>query len=103
MFWHKAFSEGNVNRQATSLDDDNIEKVQKTVLINNTISIREIVEDINISYGSTQHSLVNVLGMKYVNTKYVPKYLNYLRKRRRLEIANEIAEDLIYIKHIINW
>ncbi len=40
------------------------------------IGITEISEDLNISYGSTQHILVKVLGMKRVNARLVPKDLN---------------------------
>lgn len=32
----------------------------------------QITEELNICYGSTQHGLVNVFGMKRVNTRLVP-------------------------------
>ena len=61
--WHKAFSEGrevvenlpNASRPSTSVNDDSIEKVKKIVLENRRVSIREVAETLNISYGSTQH------------------------------------------------
>ena len=72
--WHKAFSEGreivenlpHASRPTTSVNDDNIEKVKKIVLGNHHVGIREVVEALNISYGSTQHIVVHVLGMKCV-------------------------------------
>lgn len=72
--WHKAFSEGrevvenlsHASRPSTSVNDDNMEKVKEIVLENRRVGIREIAEALNISYGSTQHILVNVLGMKRI-------------------------------------
>ena len=70
--WHKAFSEGrevvenfpHATRPSTSVNDDNTEKVEKIVLKNLRVGIREVAEVLNISYGSTQHIVVHVLGMK---------------------------------------
>ena len=70
--WHKAFSEGHevvenlphASRPSTSVNDDNIEKVKKIVLKNRRVGIREVAEALNIFYGSTQHIVVHVLGMK---------------------------------------
>ncbi|XP_018338920.1 PREDICTED: putative uncharacterized protein FLJ37770 [Trachymyrmex septentrionalis] len=82
--WHKAFSEGrevvenlsHASRPSTSVNDDNMEKVKEIVLENRRVGIREIAEALNISYGSTQHILVNVLGMKRIAARLVPKDLN---------------------------
>ena len=40
--------------------------MKKIVLENYRVSIIEVAEALNISYGSTQHILVHVLGMKHV-------------------------------------
>ena len=58
---HEAFSEGrevvenfpHASRPSTSVHDDKIEKVKKIVLENRRVSIREVAEAFNISYGST--------------------------------------------------
>ena len=75
--WHKAFSKGrevvenllHASRRPTSVNDDNIENVKKIVLENGRVGIREVTEALNISYGSTQHIVVHVLGMKRVPAK----------------------------------
>ena len=56
----------------TSVNDDNIEKVKKTVLENRPVGIKEVAEALNISYGSTQHIVVYVLDMKRVEARLVP-------------------------------
>ena len=74
MKWHNEFSEGrevvknlpHVSRPSTSVNDVNIEKVKKIVLENRRVGIREVVEALNISYGSTQYIVVYFLGMKRV-------------------------------------
>ena len=79
--WHKAFSEGHevvenllhASRPSTSVNDDNIKKVKKIVPENRRVCIREVAEAPNISYGLTQHIVVNVLGMKRVAAGLVPK------------------------------
>ena len=84
--WHKAFSEGrevvenlpHVSRPSTSVNDDNIEKVKKILLENRHVAIREVAEALNISYESTQHIVVHVLGMTRVATRLAPKDLNVL-------------------------
>ena len=63
----------HVSRPFTSVNDDNIEKVKKLEFENRRAGVREVAEVLNISYGSTQHIVVHVLGMKRVATKLVPK------------------------------
>ena len=82
--WHKVFSEGHevrknfyyTKRPSTSFNEDKIQKVNEIVLEHHRVGIREIAEDPNISFEMTLHILVNVLGMKRVNARLVPKYLN---------------------------
>ena len=79
--WQKAFSEGrevvenfpHASSPSTSVNDDNIENVKKIVLENCRVAFREVAEALNISYGSTQHIVVHVLGMKRVAARLVPK------------------------------
>ena len=43
------------SRLSPSVNDDNIEKVKEIVLENRCVGIREIAEDLNISYGTPQY------------------------------------------------
>ena len=78
--WHKAFGEGrevienlpHASHPSISVNNDNIEKVKKIVLENRRVGIREVAEALKISYGSTQHIMVYVLGMKRVAVRLVP-------------------------------
>ena len=81
--WYKMFSEGreDVNdeeragRPSTSTTDEKINEVEKMVLANRRITVREVAEDLNISIGSCHSIFINDLGMRRVAAKFVPKLL----------------------------
>ena len=65
------------------LSDENIEAVKKTILDNHRITIREVADDVNISFGSCQAILTDT-------AKIVPKFLNFEQKQRSTYIAQEM-------------
>ena len=69
------------------------------------ITIREVADDDGISIGLCHEIFSNVLGMKRVAAKFVPKLLNFEQKQRRMEIAqeslNEFNDDAELMKRII--
>ena len=79
-FWYNQFKEGLVDvnddarpgRPSTSTADDNIEAVKKMILHNRRITIREITDDVGISYVSCQAIFTNVLNMKRAAAKIAP-------------------------------
>ena len=97
--WYKMFSEGRedmndeerAGRPSTSTTDENIDEVKKIVLANRRITVREVVEDLNISIGSCHSIFTNDLGMRRV-AKFVPKLLNFDQKQHRINIAKELLE-----------
>ena len=60
-----------------------MEKVMK----NRRITIREDAEDVSISVGSCHAIYSDVLGMKCVVAKFVPKLLNFDQKNCHVNIA----------------
>ncbi|XP_076247372.1 protein GVQW3-like [Calliopsis andreniformis] len=93
--WYKMFSEGreDVNdeeragRPSTSTTDEKINEVEKMILANRRITVREVAEDLNISIGSCHSIFINDLGMRRVAAKFVPKLLNCDQKQHRMNIA----------------
>ena len=72
--WYNLFKEGrendahvNVNdytrpsRPSTSTTDINVEAVENMILYNRRITIREVADDVHISYGSCQPIFTDVL------------------------------------------
>lgn len=87
--WYKLFKEGreNVNDDArpgssiTSKTDENVEKVKEIVMENRRITIREVADDVGISVGSCHTIFSDILGMKRVAAKFVPKLINFEQKK----------------------
>ncbi|UYV78130.1 hypothetical protein LAZ67_16000210 [Cordylochernes scorpioides] len=100
--WYKTFSEGreDVNdegrarRPSTSTTDEKINEVEKMILANRRITVREVAEDLNISIGSCHSIFINDLGMRRVAAKFVPKLLNCDQKQHRMNIANEMLDSV---------
>ena len=54
---------------------------------NRRITIREVADDVGISFGSCQAIFRDVLGMICAAAKIVSKLLNFEQKQRRMDIA----------------
>ncbi|UYV64764.1 hypothetical protein LAZ67_3001906 [Cordylochernes scorpioides] len=100
--WYKMFSEGqeDVNdeeragRPSTSTTDEKFNEVEKMILANRRIAVREVAEDLNISIGSCHSIFINDLGMRRVAAKFVPKLLNCDQKQHRMNITNEMLDSV---------
>ncbi|XP_018360609.1 PREDICTED: putative uncharacterized protein FLJ37770 [Trachymyrmex cornetzi] len=100
--WYKRFKEGreNVNddaksgRPSTSCNDEHVKKVKEIVLANRRITIREVAEELRILYGSCEAIFINILGMKRVAAKFIPKILNFQQKQYRVELAKQMLADI---------
>ncbi|UYV66957.1 hypothetical protein LAZ67_4003451 [Cordylochernes scorpioides] len=81
-------------RPSTSTTDEKINEVEKMILANRRITVREVAEDLNISIGSCHSIFINDLGMRRVAAKFVPKLLNCDQKQHLMNIANEMLDSL---------
>ena len=61
---------------------------------NHRITIREIADDVGISFGLCQAIFTNVLSIKSAAAKIVPKLLNFEQKQRRMDIVLEMLTML---------
>ena len=83
--WYNQFKEGQEDtngdarpgRPSKSTTDENIEAVYKIILDNHQAAIREVANDVGISFGSCQVIFTKNLGMKRATAKIVPKLLNF--------------------------
>ena len=83
--WYTLFTEGQeeVNddarpgRPSTSTTNENTEAVKKIVMENRRITIREVAKDVGITVGSGHAIFSDILGLKRVTAKFVPKLLNF--------------------------
>ncbi|UYV74376.1 hypothetical protein LAZ67_11003273 [Cordylochernes scorpioides] len=86
--------EERAGRPSTSTTDEKINEVEKMILANRRITVREVAEDLNISIGSCHSIFFNDLGMRRVATKFVSKLLNCDQKQHRMNIANEMLDSV---------
>ena len=72
---------------------------------NRRLTIREISEDLNISYGSVQNILTTDLNMRQVSAKFVPRVLTVKQKQQRssisLELCDLAASDSSFLGNVI--
>ena len=82
-----------------------MEKVKVMVLANCRTTIREVDEKIEISYGSCETIFTNVLNMKRMVAKFVPKLLNFQQKKHGVTFAEQmpanVDDDPDLFKHVI--
>jgi len=95
-----------VNRLKTRRDRDvHVERVGKMIRSNRRLTIREISEDLNISYGSVQNILTTDLNTRRVSAKFVPRGLMIEQKQQRLSISLELhdraASDSSFLGNVI--
>ena len=73
--------------------------------VSRKLTIGEIAEELNIAYGSAQDILFNDLGFRRVAAQLVPKDLNCMQKRDRVDVAKDmlskVDSDPSFIKRII--
>lgn len=89
--WYKAFQSGRESvedlprsgRPSTSSTEQNVEKVKEIVNENRHASLRKIAHDLNMSHESVRTILTDILGMRRVAARLVPKELNFLQKQYR--------------------
>ena len=69
------------------------------------ITIREIADDIGISFGSWQAIFTDILSMKRTAAKIVPKLQNFEQNQSRMDIAQVILtmfnDDADLLKKVI--
>ena len=95
--WYNRFKQGRegvnddagTGRPSTSTIDENIKAVKNMILDNRRITIRELTDDLGISFGICQAIFTEVLGMKRVAAKIVPKLINFEQKQCRMDIEKK--------------
>ena len=81
-------------RPSTSKTNENTEAVKKIVVDNRRITIIEVAEDVGISVGSFHAIFSDILCLKRVAAKFVPKLRNFYQKTRHMTIAQEMLNDV---------
>jgi len=84
--------EDRSERPSTSKTQENVERVSEMIRSNRWLTIREISEDPNISYGSVHNILTTDLNVRRVSAKFVPRVLTVEQKQQRLSVSLELSD-----------
>ena len=84
--------EERIGCPSTSKTHENVERVSEMIQSNRRLTIRDISEDLNFSYGSVQNILTTDLNMRRGSAKFLPRVLTVEQKQRLLSISLELRD-----------
>ena len=96
--WIEKFKSGRTSvkhaegagRPSTSTSEEKTEQTQQMILANRRINIDELAQSLQISHGSAQKIIHEILGYHKVSARWVPRELTEEHKRRRVEICQTL-------------
>jgi len=88
-------------RPSTSKPQENLKRVSEMIRSNRRLTIREISEDLNISYGSVQNILTTDLNMRRVSAKFVPRVLRVEQKQQLLSISLGLRDRALSVSSFL--
>ena len=81
-------------RKVTVRTDKRIAAIEEYVMKDRGITVRQVGENFDIGYGTAQDILTNVLGMRRVCARWVPRLLVPEQKTVRVQICTELQQRL---------
>ena len=72
---------------STSQTQENVERVSKMIRSKRRLTIKEISDDLNVSYDSVQNILTTDLNMRRVSAKFAPCVLTVEQKQQCFSIS----------------
>ena len=81
-------------RKVTVSTDKRIAAIEVYVMEDRQITVRQVDENFDIGYGTAQDILTNVLGMRRVCARWVPRLLVPEQKTVRVQICTELQQRL---------
>ena len=100
--WHRRFKEGREEveddhrswRPSTSRTDKNVERVRQKVPSDRHLSVTMIADELDMNSERVWRIITEDLGMRKICAKMVPKMLNERLNERRVQVCQNILEQL---------
>ena len=100
--WHRRFKEGGEQveddhtsgRPSTSRTDENVEHVRQKVRSDCRLTIIMIADELGMNSERVWRIIMKDLGMRKICAKMVPRLLNKGQKERRVQVCQDILEQL---------
>jgi histone-lysine N-methyltransferase SETMAR len=108
--WVKRFKEDRESlkddprpgRPSTARSEQKVDQVREKIRTDHRLTIREIAEEVSISFGSCQVILTEDLAMRRVAAKFVPRLLSDDHKSRRHEVCDELKQRVEMEPHFMS-
>ncbi|XP_053403130.1 histone-lysine N-methyltransferase SETMAR-like [Mercenaria mercenaria] len=85
--WENAYDLPRSGWKVTSTHDKNVTRVKDLINSDRQLTVREICNKLNLSYGTVHTILKKKLNMRKVAARLIPKLLNCEQKKMRIEAA----------------
>ena len=82
---------GDARPDSPRMSDENLEAVKQVILECLWVTIKDVVDDVGISFGSCKSIFMTDLGMKRAKVKFIPKLQNFEQKQSRMNIAQMLT------------
>ena len=80
-------------RKVTVSTDKRIAAIEEYVMKDRRITVRQVGENFDIGYGTAQDILTNVLGMRRVCARWVPRLLVPVRVQKCTELQQRLLDE----------
>jgi histone-lysine N-methyltransferase SETMAR len=77
-------------RPTTSVSDENVGRVEELVELDRRVTLRELSDQLGISFGSIQEIVSDRLGFSKICARWVPRLLGPMQKRDRVNHCREL-------------
>ena len=95
----KSRDEPSSGRPIEATSEDEVAAVEKLVLQNRSISIKEIMAERNLSYGTVERNFHDHQNLFKVAAAWVPKTLKPVEKAIRVQQARIVTGDEVWLHH----
>ena len=100
--WHRRFKKGRENVEddhrsgssSTSRTDEKVERVRQKVRSDRRLTVRMIADELGMNSERVWWIITEDLGMRKTCPKMVPRLLNGGQKERRVQVCQDIWEQL---------
>ena len=107
--WHRWFKEEREEveddqrsgRPSTSRTDENVKRVRQKVRSDRRLTVRLIADELVMNSKRVWRIIKEDVGMRKICAKMVPRLLNKRQKKRRVQVCQEILEQLETVPNLL--
>ena len=71
-----------------------MQEVERMVRLNRRVTINELADSVDVSFGSMQAILTSTLGMRRIAAMFVPRLLTNDQEEHRVEVCEDLLQRI---------